>query len=178
MTDALAYCCTRINDCYKKFYDTIGCMWLVVRSKCCYKKTRCAFAIVAVISLLAYFCPSYRFTFPLYVYVNLLTFGLTLLPLSHTLCLSPFSLCVSLLDSSLSPPLCFAYKPMANLFVLSLIAINSSDKHGCFTQRAEHNDTDPSTAKSDSIGCMCRRAFRWIRICKKVVIIYNLLISR
>ncbi len=47
---------------------------------------------------------------------------------------------VSLLASSLSPPLRFSYKPMANLFVLSLIAIKSSDEHHCFTQRAEHNN--------------------------------------
>ncbi len=52
---------------------------------------------------------------------------------THSLCLSASQLS--------SPPLCFAYKPMANLFVLSLIAIKSSDKHRCFTQRAEHNNT-------------------------------------
>jgi hypothetical protein len=49
------------------------------------------------------------------------------------------SLSVSPVASSLSPPLHFAYKPLANLFMLSLIAIKSSDKHRCFTQRAEHN---------------------------------------
>ncbi len=65
---------------------------------------------------------------------------------SHTLSLS-----VSPLVSSLSPPLHFAYKPMANLFVLSLIAIKSYDKHLCFTQRAEHN-TLPANIR---LECKC-----------------------
>ncbi len=58
---------------------------------------------------------------------------------SHT-----HSLSVSSLSSSLSPPLHFSYKPMTNLSVLSLIAIKSSDKHRCFTQRAEHDNDDSS----------------------------------
>jgi hypothetical protein len=31
-------------------------------------------------------------------------------------------------------------RPWQNLFVISLIAIKSSDKHHCFTQRAEHDN--------------------------------------
>ncbi len=66
---------------------------------------------------------------------------------SHTLSLTRS---VSPLASSLSPPLRFAYKPMANLFVLSLIAIKSSDKHRCFTQRAENNiNLTPSPHSKD-----------------------------
>ncbi len=79
----------------------------------------------------------YRISFPLYVYVNLCTNATSVFLLcsfSHTLSFS-----VSPLASSLSPPLRFAYKPLAILFMLSLIAIKSSDKHCCFTQRAEHN---------------------------------------
>ncbi len=57
-----------------------------------------------------------------------------LLPLSLTFCLThSLSLSVSPLSSSLPPPFHFAYKPQANLFVLPLIAIKSSDKHRCFT---------------------------------------------
>ncbi len=55
-----------------------------------------------------------------------------LLPLSLMLCLT-HSLSVSPLSSSLPPPFHFAYKPQANLFVLSLVAIKSSDEHCCFT---------------------------------------------
>jgi hypothetical protein len=85
--------------------------------------------------LISMICPSYRFAFPLYVYVNLMIVVPNLLPsfsyaLPHT---HTLSLSVSLLASSLSPPFCFAYKPMANLFMLSLIAIKSCDKHRCFT---------------------------------------------
>jgi hypothetical protein len=77
----------------------------------------------------------------LYVYINMMIFVPALFPsFSYALPLTlSLSLCVSLLASSLSPPLHFAYKPMANLFMLSLIAKKSSDKHRCFTQRAEHN---------------------------------------
>jgi hypothetical protein len=38
---------------------------------------------------------------------------------------------------------------MANLFVLSLIAIKSSDKHRCFTQRAEHKTLEHSCLEND-----------------------------
>ncbi len=76
-------------------------------------------------------------SFCLCKYVNICTDAISLFLIcsaSHT-----HSLYVSPLASSLSPPLHFAYKPMANLLVLSLIAIKSSDKHHCFTQRAKHN---------------------------------------
>jgi hypothetical protein len=73
-----------------------------------------------------------------------------MLCLSHTHTHS-LSLSVFPLASSLSPPLCFAYKPF------SLIAIKSSDKHRCFTQRAEHDK--------------CRKkwvGWRWISLLKSV----------
>ncbi len=55
------------------------------------------------------------------------------LPLTDTLSLS-----VSLLVSSLFLLFCHT-KTHGNLFHWSLIAIKSSDKHHCFTQRADHN---------------------------------------
>jgi hypothetical protein len=114
-------------------------MQLVIVYICRYEKNRCTDAII----LIGIICPAYCITFPFYVCVNLLIFVPTLLlsfsdalplSLSHT---HSLSLSVSPLPSSL--PLHFIlYKPMANLFVLSLIEIKSSDKHRCFTQRAEH----------------------------------------
>ncbi len=103
--------------------------------------------------LIGIICPSYCFAFPLYVYVNMMMIFVPMLfpsfsyalPLTHSLSYS-----VSPLASFLSPSLRFAYKPMANLFVLSLIAIKSSDKHNCFTQRAENNiNLTPSPHSKD-----------------------------
>ncbi len=77
---------------------------LVIGSKCCYEKNRCADAIVEAISLWTSFHPAYHFAFPLYVYANLSIFvpmpspSLQMLCLSHT----SLSLSVSPLVSSLS----------------------------------------------------------------------------
>jgi hypothetical protein len=83
--------------------------------------------------------PAYCSAFLICVYAKMFNFELMLLyPLLNALPLT-LSLSVSLLSNSLSLPFCFAYKPLANLSSLSLITIKSSDKHRCFTQRAEHN---------------------------------------
>ncbi len=55
------------------------------------------------------------------------------LPLAHTL-----SLCLSAILLS-SPQYLFDIKPLSDLFSLTLIIIKSSDKHRCFTWRANHN---------------------------------------
>jgi hypothetical protein len=78
---------------------------------------------------------AYRFAFLLCVYANMLIFVPMLLPSPQMLCLS-LIIALSLVVSSLSPS---HIKMHGNLFSFSLIAIKSSDKHHCFTQRAEHN---------------------------------------
>ncbi len=82
-------------------------------------------------------------------FVLMLLLPLLMFCLSHTLSLS-----VSPLSSSLSPPFHFAYKPLANLFRSSLITIKSSDKHRCFTERAEHNNKPGAYQSGAFLGAL------------------------
>ncbi len=117
-------------------------LWFVVRSKCHYEKNRCADAIVEAISLLTPFILLIALHF-LYVFM-LISWSLYrhYLPLFRRSASRTLSLSLHYL--ALFPSSFVTHK---NLFCLSFIAIKSSDKHRCFTQRADHN------IKHDSLLC-------------------------
>jgi hypothetical protein len=117
------------------FHRSIYCiveLQLVIRYKCCYEKNRFVEGITLptsfILLIALHFCSEFMLIC-WYLYRRYLPFFRC--SASHTFSLS---LCLSINLVSF-PPLSSHIKTHGNLFRWSLIAIKSSDKQCCFTQR-------------------------------------------